>query len=77
MAEGTAGRGAAGDRLGLAACAMAVAGRDAALSRDGKWSLGDSDGPADETDGAHVALRLPRAPRRAARVHQEDAHNAG
>ena len=33
--------------------------------------------PADETDGARAALPLSRAPRRVARVYQENAHDAG
>src|SRR6266699_3412259 len=33
--------------------------------------------PADEANGACAALPLPRAPRRAARVYQENARNAG
>jgi predicted XRE-type DNA-binding protein len=33
--------------------------------------------PADETNGACAALRLPGAPRRAAWFYQEDAHDAG
>ena len=42
----------------------------------GSGLLGNSDGPADEAHGARVALRLPGASGRTARVHQEDSHYA-
>jgi len=42
---------------------------------DGLWEV--RNGPADETDGARAALPVRGAPRRAARVYQENARNAG
>jgi hypothetical protein len=39
--------------------------------------VGSPDGPSDKSDGARAALPVPRAPGRAARVHQESAHDAG
>lgn len=49
----------AGDRQGPVASAVALASSNAAVSRDGKRPLGNSDGPADEAHSARVALRLP------------------
>lgn len=56
---------------------MALAGGDAALPSDGRWSVGDSDRPADEADGTGADLPIPRASGGTARIHQEDADNAG
>ena len=61
----------------LLAGAMALAGRHAAVPPVGKRAVGSPDGPSDETDGARAALSLPRAPRRAAWVYQENAGDAG
>jgi predicted XRE-type DNA-binding protein len=38
--------------------------------------VGGSDGPSNETDGARAALPSQRAPDRAARFYQKDAHDA-
>ena len=43
----------------------------------GNGFMGDMDEPADETHSARAALRLPGAPRRVARIYQEDAQDAG
>jgi len=59
VAEGTAGGGATGDRERPIAGAVAVAGRHAAVPAIGRRFVGGSDGLADETDGARVALLLP------------------
>src|ERR1017187_251177 len=77
VAKRAGGSGAPGDRERPAAGAMAVAGGDAAVPPDGKRLVGGPHGPSDETDGACVALPLPRAPGCAARVHQENASHAG
>lgn len=61
----------------LLAGAMAVAGGHAAMPADRQWLVGNPDGPADQKDGARADLPLPRALDRPARVHQEDAVNAG
>src|SRR6266404_1910658 len=76
VAEGAAGSGAPSHRERPVTGAMAVAGRDAFMPPVGKRVVGGPDRPADETDGAGVALPLPRAPCRAARVYQENAHDA-
>jgi predicted XRE-type DNA-binding protein len=39
--------------------------------------VGDSDRPADEADGPGADLLIPRASGGTARIHQEDADNAG
>ena len=59
VADGVAGRGKEGDRHGPVASAMAMAGWNAAVPRDGRRPLGDSDGPAYETNSARDALSLP------------------
>jgi hypothetical protein len=46
------------ERQAIAAGTMAVAGRDAIVPPDGKWPMGGPNGPADQTDGARVALSL-------------------
>jgi antitoxin HicB len=56
---------------------MEVAGRDAAVPAIGKWVVGSSHRPSDETDGTGFALCLQRVPGRAARIYQENAHDAG
>ena len=61
----------------LAAGAMALAGRHAAVPPNGKRAVGDPDRSADETHGACAPLPLSRAPGRVARVHQENAGHAG
>ena len=52
---------------------MAVAGGNAAVPPDGKRVVGGPDLPSDETNGARVALPLPRVPGCVARVYQENA----
>jgi hypothetical protein len=54
---------------------MAVAGRDASVPAIAERVVGDSDRAADEADGADTALRLPGAPRRGARIYQEEARD--
>src|SRR6266702_478324 len=56
---------------------MAMAGRNAVMPSDGRRFVGGAHGSSDETDGARIAMPLPRAPGRTARVHQEDASHAG
>ncbi len=76
VAEGIAGSRASSHRERSVARAMAVARRDAAVPAVGERSVGDPDGPADEADGPRPALLLRRAPRRAARIYQENAYGA-
>jgi predicted XRE-type DNA-binding protein len=54
-----------------------MAGRYAAVPSIERRDLGDSDGSADETDGACADLSLPWAFGRTAWVYQKDAHHAG
>jgi len=77
VAEGIAGSRAARHRERPVACAMAMAGRDAALPALGKRVVGGTHGPADAADGARTTLPFPGAPGRAARVYQENARDAG
>src|SRR2546425_7855276 len=77
VAEGIAGSRAARHRKRPIARAMAMARRNAPLPAAGKRFVGGPHGPADETDGACAALPSPGAPRRAARLYQENAQDAG
>jgi antitoxin HicB len=56
---------------------MAVASGNALVPRNGKRTLGNPDGLADEADRARTTLPIWRALDRASRLHQEDAHDAG
>jgi hypothetical protein len=56
--------------------AMALAGGHASVPPDGRRAMGGSDRSANESDRARPDLLLPRAPRRAARVHQENPCNS-
>jgi hypothetical protein len=56
---------------------MEMAGGDAIMPPFEQRFVGDSDGPAHETNSARTDLPLPWAPGRTARVHQEDAYDAG
>src|SRR5260370_39468769 len=56
---------------------MAMARGNAALPAAGKRFVGAPHGPADETDGACADLPPPGAPRRAARLYQKNAQDAG
>src|ERR1700733_10711254 len=77
VAQGVTGSGAPSHREGPITGAVAVAGRDAAVPSFGRRLVGGPDRPADQADSARVALFLPRAPRRAARVYQENARDTG
>jgi antitoxin HicB len=54
-----------------------LAGGYAAVQTAEWWTVGDSHGPADETDSADSDLSLSRASGCIAWIHQEDTNNAG
>ena len=56
---------------------MALAGRNASLPADRKRSLGNPHRPANATYGAGNVMPIPRAFGGTARLHQENAGNAG
>jgi len=72
----TAERQAIGEDLLRAQWRWAVGGGDAAVPPLGARVMGSADRLADKAEGACPALPLRRAPRRPARLHQEDAANA-